>query len=227
MKKPTLVEIVTERIKTYIVENGMNAGDKLPSEKDLVEMVGVSRTVVREALKSLQLVNIVRIKSGDGIYVEDPSLRSVVDHLSFRWKINPVRQNELLETRIVLELGAIDMAIRHYNPLYIDEMERWNDKIRIALTENRIPDDEDLGFHHTLFKATGNETYAQLSEVLQDFFPPASDGQFGRTMEEILRDNLTIPEEHADILHWLRQKNTAKAKKSMKAHLMGLYRFMR
>ncbi|MBP1990798.1 FadR/GntR family transcriptional regulator [Paenibacillus eucommiae] len=214
-KKRTLSDIVTERIKSYILNNRLVAGDKLPSEKELIEQLGVSRTVVREALKILQMVGVIRIKSGEGIFVDDPSLKSVVSHFSFQWRNDATKMNELLETRIVLELGAIDMAIKHYSPALIEEMEIWNEKIRVK--KNGF-DQEDLGFHRSLFQATGNSVYLQLSEILTDFFNAVHTDNFH--YEQELRQSF---EQHAEIISWIKRKNAKMAKQIMMLHLEPLY----
>lgn len=213
-KKNTLSDIVTERIKNYIVTNQLIAGDKLPTEKDLIEQLGVSRTVVREAIKILQLVGVIR-KSGDGIFVDDPTLKSVSNHVSFQWKNNTKKMTELLETRIVLELGAIEMAIKHYSPSHIEEMELWNERLR---TKQESFDAADLGFHRSLFQATTNSVYLQFSEILTDFF-----NAIGINSEIYLENQAAKSyEQHNEIITWIKRKNAKMAKQIMMLHLESL-----
>lgn len=220
-EKMNLSHIVSERIKTYILDNDLKAGDKLPSEKQLIDSLGVSRTVVREALKSLEMIGIVRIRTGDGIYVDSLSLKPVLDHVSFRWKQDDRRMRELLATRRVLELGALEMAIERYDLEAFDQMEACNRAMSAKIEAGELPLEEDLEFHRTLFRATGNETFFELSEVLTDFFTAIRKKHFGKTGGS--RQSL---EEHRRVLEAIRRKDVAAAKRELEEHLQPLKRYI-
>lgn len=216
-EKHNLSRIVSERIKEYIINHNLEAGSKLPSEKQFVEMLNVSRTVVREALKSLETLGIIKIKSGDGIYVNETSLRPVIDQVSFQWKENKQRMQELLATRRVLEFGAIEMAIDQYNLEIIGQMEQCNDRMEEKMLKKESSIEEDIAFHRLLFKATGNETYYELSEVITDFFNAIREVHLSKA--EALKHSL---EEHRNVVRYIREKNAEKAKQEMAKHLQPL-----
>ncbi|RKN80694.1 FadR/GntR family transcriptional regulator [Paenibacillus ginsengarvi] len=214
-EKVNLSQVVSDRIRTYIIENKLKAGDKLPSEKQLIDSLGVSRTVVREALKSLETVGLLKIKTGDGIYVDGLSLKPVLDQVSFRWMQDERSMKELWETRRVLELGAVEMAIERADAEAIEQMVYWNRQMEAAIGQKRLPIDEDLQFHRALFRATGNKTYFELSEVLTDFFTGVREKHFGDgegTQQSWL--------EHNNIIRYIRDKKTAEAKREMENHLL-------
>lgn len=216
-EKTTLSQLVCERLKQYITEHELKPGDRLPSAKQLTEMLKVSRTVVREALKSLESVGILRIRSGGGIYVEDASLKPLVDQVAFHWKSNKKKIRELLAVRKILELGAIELAIAHYDPALIKQMERAVDAMRERIAVGLVPIEEDLAFHRGLFKATGNQTFIELSAVLNDFFNEMNGIQ---TMEE--EENVRSLEDHRQILDAICAKEVEKAKAIMTDHLQDL-----
>lgn len=216
-EKLTLPQIVGERIKTYIVEHQLEPGARLPTEKQLMESLQVSRTVVREALKTLEILSIVRIKAGGGVFVEAPSLKPVVDQVSFLWKHNQEKIAELLETRKVLELGAMEMAIKHGENQWIDQMEEWNGRMEQAIHGGRLPIEEDLEFHRALFRATGNHTYFVLSDILSEFFHNIRKLFFGD-----VKKTLVSFEQHKQLIHYLRMKDIAVAKQVMIEHLAPL-----
>ncbi|WJH36702.1 FadR family transcriptional regulator [Paenibacillus sp. CC-CFT747] len=220
-EKVNLSHIVSERIKAYILERELKEGDKLPSEKQLVESLGVSRTVVREALKSLELLGILRIKTGDGIYVDALSMKPVIDQMSFHWRQSETRMKELWETRRILELGAAEMAIERYDVERIEEMEQWNEAFARKIELRQMPYEEDLQFHRTLFKATGNNTYFEFSEILTDFFSSIRQRHFGN-----VEDTKLSLEEHRRIVHFIREKDPVNAKKEMERHLLPLRRYI-
>lgn len=220
-EKMNLSQIVSERIKSYILDNELKAGDKLPSEKQLIDTLGVSRTVVREALKSLEMVGVIKIKTGDGIYVDALSLKPVLDQVSFRWKQDERRMKELWATRRILELGAVEMAVERYDLEAIGQMEFHNGKMAAKIAKGELPIEEDLQFHRALFRASGNETFFELSEVLTDFFTNVRKLHFGN-VEDTKQSQL----EHDNIIRLIKQKDTAGAKEEMERHLKPLKRLL-
>jgi DNA-binding FadR family transcriptional regulator len=219
-EKVNLSYIVSERIKNHIIENEMKEGERLPSEKQLIETLGVSRTVVREALKSLEMIGILKIKTGDGIFVNGLSLKPVMDQVSFRWHQSERKMKELLATRRILELGAVEMAIEKNDLTFINQMEVWNEAMAHRLANGQMPIEEDLQFHRTLFKATGNLTYYELSEVIADFFLKIRQMHFGN-----LEDTKQSLVEHQNIVRYIRNKDVENAKKEMEIHLQPLKKF--
>ncbi|WP_274363145.1 FadR/GntR family transcriptional regulator [Paenibacillus thermotolerans] len=221
-KRPSLVEIVHDRIKDYIVDRRLKPGDRLPSEKEMIEVLGVSRAVVREALKSLQMMGIVDIKPGQGIVVGELSVKPVFEQIAFQWKVDGKKFKELLDTRCVLELGAIDLAIEHYDPTAIEAIEHWNQVLLDKIRRQERPEREDLQFHHALFEATGNHTYSQLSQVVHEYF--------SRSRLDKINDidaYETAYEQHSLILHWIKKKDAPRAKQCMVEHLQPLYEYLK
>lgn len=220
-EKVNLSQIVVERIKGYILENGLKAGDKLPPEKQWIDSLGVSRTVVREALKSLETVGLIRIKTGDGIYVDGLSLKPLLDQVSFRWRRDERKMKELWATRRALELAAVEMAIERSDPEAIERMEHWNGEMAGAIAKGKMPTDEDLQFHRALFLATGNQTFYELSEVLTDFFTGVRERLFGDA-----KDTKQSWIEHDNLIRFIRQKKTEEARREMERHLAPLKRLL-
>lgn len=220
--KTNLSQIVSERIKGYILDNELKAGDKLPSEKQLIDSLGVSRTVVREALKSLETVGFIKIRTGDGIYVDSLSLKPVLDQVSFRWKQDDRKMRELLATRRVLELGALEMAIERYDLVAIERLESCNRAMAAKIAEGELPLEEDLEFHRALFRATGNETFFELSEVLTDFFTSIRRKHFSKP-EDTKKSLL----EHENLIRAIRSKDVDGARREMERHLTPLKGYLK
>ena len=220
-KKPSLVEIVCDRIKNHIADKELRPGDKLPSERDLIDSLMVSRAVVREALKSLQMMGIVDIKSGGGIYVGEFSMSTIFEQIAYLWKIGGRKMKELLDTRQVLELGAIDLVIARDDPNKFEELERWNQALYDKIRRNEKAQREDLQFHHALFQATGNETYCQLSQVVHEFF------NRGQLDKSTIENYDTVFEQHNLIIQYMKQKDALRAKQCMILHLQPLYGYLK
>jgi len=220
-RKQTLTEIVIDRIKTYITENHCQPGDRLPTEREIIEMLGVSRTSVREALKSLQSNGIIEMKQGSGIFVREVKLQNVFKSLSPFLHYDQTKFKEIIDTRIVLELGAIELAIENYQIDLIKKMEDWNNIILEKTKKGEKSKTEDLLFHKSLFQATGNETFIQLSSMINDYFQM-------NQLEEVtdMEEYLTSYKEHKLVTEAIIEKDVERAKKNMRTHLSHLYNFL-
>ncbi|MEK3888608.1 FadR/GntR family transcriptional regulator [Bacillus sp. FSL K6-3431] len=217
-RKQTLAEIVSDRIKTFIAENNCQPGERLPSEKEIIDMLGVSRTIVREALKTLQSQGIIEIKQGIGIFVKEIKLQGYFKNISPFLKLDKLKFKELIDTRIILELGAIELAVEQYHLDKIKQMSHWNNLFLEKVKNGEKPKNEDLYFHRSLFDATCNETYIQLSTIIAEYFNM-------NQLEQIVdfEDYISSYEEHKSIITLLINKETEKAKQAMKVHLHHLY----
>ena len=111
LKSQKLYIRVYDEIRNYIYKNNLKAGDKLPTEMEMCEMLGVSRNVLREAIKSLEITGIVSSKPGVGIIIRDFNVDYIMSTFinSFADGDLPVEQY-IEELRRVLELGFVDKA---------------------------------------------------------------------------------------------------------------------
>ena len=217
-RKQTLSEIVSDRIKTYISTNNLHPGDRLPSEKEIIEMLEVSRTAVREALKTLQSQGIIEIRQGIGIFVKEINLQGLFKEVSPFLKLDKTKFKEVIDTRIILEIGAVELAINHFQLDKIMQMEYWNNIIYEKALNGEKPKNEDSYFHNALFLATGNETYIQLSSIVNEYFKL-------NQLEEIVNTEafMISHKEHKSIIDSIIKKDKEMAKHEMKKHLSHLY----
>ncbi|MFP7697221.1 FadR/GntR family transcriptional regulator [Trueperella sp. LYQ143] len=163
---------VVDAIKNLILERGLQSGELLPSESDLVELLGVSRASIREAIKVLATLDIVEVRRGTGTYVGNMSLQPMVESLTFRSAQTPlgglVALRDVLMTR-----WKLDEA---YAPMVVAKLEhRTNDDIRqtIADMEESFARQEpifaaDRAFHLILAKLTNSLLFVQLLEAFWD-----------------------------------------------------------
>jgi len=217
-RKQTLSEVVSERIKSYISENKCQPGDRLPTEKEIIETLGVSRTIVREALKTLQSQGIIEIKQGLGIFVKEIKIQSILRKISPFLTIDKKKFKEVIDTRIILELGAISLAIEHYDTEKLEQMSFWNEALLEKAKRGEKPKNEDLNFHRSLIKATGNETFVQLSSIISEYFNM-------NHLEQIveLDEYVASYKEHKLVVDSILAKDVETAKQAMETHLNHLY----
>lgn len=216
--KTSLVDIAIERIKSYIMENNLKPNDKFLSEKELVDQLQVSRTVVREALISLQTVGILNVKSGGGVYIAEPKLDSISTILKHHYDTYGIKIKELLETREIIELGALRLIIEKQVDVNIDELNVINESYYQSIIEKQDTKKFDRLFHQALIKATGNETYYIFSEIIHEYFSLVRIDAIEKK-ESLLRSY----KEHSDIIHAINKKDLPAAQLMMKQHFIPVF----
>ena len=109
IQRTSLQSEIIRYIQNYIQENGLKPGDRLPSQEKLIEMMGVSRTSLREAMKTLEARNVLEAKNGKGIYVGSQEVNDLLRLIDF------AKEKELLldtlEVRKILEREILRMVI--------------------------------------------------------------------------------------------------------------------
>ena len=170
LRRPALSKEVRDYIKQYILENDLKGGDPLPPENQLVEELGVGRSSVREAIKSLQSLGIVESRRGYGLFVREYNMDPILETLSFSMRSDPVRFQELLRIRIWLETGVIREAVQEISDESIAELEAimnaWQE--RVGSEQDHI--DLDKQFHIVLYDSVNNFTLLKLFEVFWTAF---------------------------------------------------------
>jgi len=168
-RTPPLAYRVAEAIRDYIVEQKLGAGDKLPSERTFSQRLGVSRNVVREALRALELSGIIEKRHGKGAFVRlfDPSL--LARQISFGLSQDQTCAIQLLEARLALERAAVPLVVRHATEKDLDEMDALVSEMAEKEQRRESVLEEDLAFHKALLKATHNEPLNRFSSVISEW----------------------------------------------------------
>jgi GntR family transcriptional regulator, transcriptional repressor for pyruvate dehydrogenase complex len=170
VQRATLSEQVAGAIRDFIVASKLAPGDKLPSERELSGYFQVSRTVIREALRSLSMASIVYIHHGKGIFVL-PFNRPIPGHeFSYGVADDQTLFSQLLELREILELGAIDLAVLRGTEADWANMRELVAAMHQAIREGHPTEELDLRFHTAILRATKNDAVYRLRSVLTEFF---------------------------------------------------------
>ncbi len=148
---------IVEQIVNLIHDGSLKKGDKLPPERTLAEMLEVSRTSVREALKVMEIMGIIEIRPGEGSIVSD---FNVEPFLSMVWPVilaGKDTEKDLLEFRKILEEGTIKhLAIRKESKEFFSELKEILDDMKEAGGDCKENVRLDILFHRKIFELTGN-----------------------------------------------------------------------
>lgn len=172
-REPTLSEKVAEALTSYIFDNGLRPGDKLPSERELGEYFKVSRTVIREAVRSLVGKGLLQSHSGARLTVSEVASEAVGDLLDLVLRGRAVGDQQgtqralwqLHEVRSTIEVQIAGLAAQRATP---EEIERLGQVLKLldkaSSDEEKVQADE--AFHRAIAEATHNEFYVVLLDSL-------------------------------------------------------------
>lgn len=176
-KLPPKHTLVMEEIRSYIMNSGLQTGERLPTEMELAEKLGVSRGTVREALKALQTLGIVETVHGSGMFLKEFSINTILENIPYGVVVNETELMELLEIRMALEVSFIKQVVRIISKDTLnalrDILKRMKECVDRGDREGYAR--EDFLFHQMLYKDLGNRllvrlisTFVQLLESTQN-----------------------------------------------------------
>lgn len=168
MKEENLKVRVQQEIRNYIITKGLTQGSSLPTEKVLSEMLGISRTVIREALNGLELIGLVETRHGVGRFIGKVDVGSIVKNLIYTIPATPESFKDLIEIRITLETTFILRDLEQFTSEDIRES-RKNLKEQHEMIANEC-DEEQLikahaEFHNKLLQHSDNKLLTDLLDM--------------------------------------------------------------
>lgn len=168
----TIVNQIINTIKNMIIKGDYKAGSKLPNEYELIEMLNVSRTALREAMKVLSAIGIIEIRRGDGTYVCSQMNPSVFDDLVYGMIFDLSSSDELLELRKILDEATLRAAVDKATE---EEIEKLEENLRLQI--KAIHDgafekaqEYDLEFHNILIECSKNVFFIRILKGVYSLF---------------------------------------------------------
>src|SRR5215212_931290 len=197
-----------------VVSSGLSLGERLPPERELVGLLGVSRTVVREALNLLEARGLISIEHGRGAVVSDGSPRAVRDTLGLLLRVQPKTLWELLEIREILEIEVAGLAAERAGPDEVSAMRLRLDRMRGSIERPEGYVDADVEFHALLAQGARNEVLLTMLEPVVDLLRASCRVSAARP-----GNALRALGEHGRILGRVEAGDAGGAREEMRAHL--------
>lgn len=217
VKNQKVYKVVIEQIKDMIKTGQLKKGDKLPPERDLVEQLQVSRTSIREALRSLEILGIIESRQGEGNFIRESFNQSLLEPLSIMFMLQESSPKEVLELRRVIETEIASLAAKHINEHKLNELYDIVNRFKNT-TDEKLNTELDQKFHSKITEASENflliNILNTISSIIDSFI---SDARF-RIMEN--SDNReALIHQHEAIYRALSQHDPNSAAEEMKKHL--------
>ena len=214
VSRDTLMSQAADTLKRFILAEELVAGSKLPSERELSEILAVSRNIVREALSTLVAEGIVHKYAGKGTFVAEFDRQAVRVSMPLTVSQIGTTAREVREARAALEIGAVGLIVSRITPEEIAHLEEILDVYESKHNEGKSTIKEDIEFHLALIKAAKNKVIEEMGPLIYDVFR--------RTLAEdpsaIRRNPDRIIIEHRRIVDALQNRDIAAARLAMHAH---------
>ena len=207
---------VAEQLQAHIVNN-LKPGDMLPPERELVRLFGVSRSSIRDAIRSLESVGLLEPRQGIGTVVRDLSADALVTPVASVLLKKRKVINELLDVRMIIEPALARRAALHASDEQIAEMQAILSQQEEKVRRGELATDEDSAFHYTVALAANNSVMLKLLRVLMDLLRETRE----RSLQTGGRQGKSLAG-HRRILLAFKRRDAAAAEAAMRRHLLEI-----
>src|SRR5271156_5211510 len=219
-------EEICERIREQLALGVLKPGDKLPPERDLAQQLGVSRNVLREALRTLEMAGVLRLQKGvkGGAFVQEGDTTRMNDVMRDMLSLGTISVRELSEARIhVIDL-VVRLACANARQADFDALEANIERTELATAEGRLLDRVECTreFYNLLALATGNKVIAMIMDSVTEIhlrFVYAKVASSGAATPR-------LAEKRRQFLSALRARDVAASTRLMRAHLESIQRML-
>ena len=209
IKKISLQTEIVKHIEQYIRDEGLKGGDKLPSQAELVEMMGVSRTSLREAIRSLEGQGLLQVRNGQGVFVGENYQPGIVQiTLSFHEE----KENylETLEVREVLEKEILKMVTERITDEEIEQLGVITKELMRRFYAKIPKAKEDKEFHQMIYRCCHNSVMSAMMETVSSLLDKFWSGH-PLGLEDPFEEGMPY---HQELYDAIRERNYQKALKA-------------
>lgn len=217
VKSTRVYQEIVRQIKALIAAGRLRSGDQLPPERDLAEKFLVSRTSVREALRALESLGLVEIRPGEGTFVREGSVESLIEPLALVIVSQREAIGELFEARVLLEPAIAGLAARRGTPDEIEEMRRVLEEQAREIAAGRTGLLQDAQFHAAIAAATHNRAITRMVSAIVDLLSQSREESLG-----VPGRPTRSHEDHRGVLEAIARRDPVSAAERMREHLLAV-----
>ncbi len=166
----SLVDRVEDNVVQLLQQKKLKVGDSIPTELELCSSLGVSRTVVREALLRLRMMGLIESKKKKGSVITSPDIFGVLSKSMNPHILDQDTLKDIFEIRLVLEIGMADFIFQHITKEDIEELRAIVGNEPNASQNHLFNIEHEIAFHGKLYDITGNTTLRKFQSLLLPIF---------------------------------------------------------
>ncbi len=214
---------VVEQIKQGVEDGSLKKGDRLPSERLLVEQQKISRASVREAIRALEIIGLVECRHGGGNYIKADFQDSLLEPLSILFMLEGSDPREIWELRKAVEIEAAGLAAKNITPRQLSELQELTEKL-VNSEDEEISAEIDKKFHYKIAEFSGNilifRLLCSVSTLVDRFIKDARKSLLAQKKNKSI-----LCGQHLGICRAIEHGQPADAQKAMRRHLDFAIRF--
>lgn len=216
VRRATAAHDIARKIREKVLSGELLPGDKLPVERDLAVELGVSRSTIREAVRSLEQSGIVTVRKGPrgGIFVAKADGRPVSDSLGFILQLERVPLAELLEARAELECLLARFAAERATVDDLDEISNSIEEMKLSPLSMELFRTNNHRFHFAVARASRNRVWIMLIEAMRDLIDQSLDLL---ELDDVIWTR--VIEHHGRVLEAISRRDGEAADAAMRAHM--------
>ena len=216
--RESVAEMVARRILDMVSARALRPGDQLPPERDLAWSLGVSRPSVREAIRGLAILGVVKSRQGGGAYITNLDAEALLGPLQFFLSLEDVNIRELYDARSLIESDVARRAAVNMSEGQLDALEAILAAQCGTLADAQAFRVSDFAFHEAIWEGCGNAFLRRIGESLNvlglEFRKRASETK--GVLEQSLAD-------HQRLVAALRARNADAAARAAESHMQNVY----
>lgn len=189
LHKDSVVNQVVKQITDSIIAGDLKPGDKLPTEPELCENLGIGRNSVREAIKILEAYGVVYIKRAEGTFVNDSYNHKMLDPMLYGILLDKNLRINIIQVRKVLDTGMLYQIISMITDEKMDKIQQEFESLKTVVLGEGVAAKQvlqaDVDFHRALVESTGNPILCNMHEYVDRITTPSRE----KTVELVLEKN--------------------------------------
>ncbi len=221
LQQETPVDKIIKQIRDLITSGQIKSGDKLPAERKLAEKLGVGRTHVRDAIRKLEFYGILKTLPQSGTIVAGMGLTALEGLITDVLKLEKSDFISLVETRVILETNAAELAAERRTDEDIEEIKKAINAFKEKIDNKENAVEEDLMFHLKIAEASKNKVLKSLMLII---IPDIVNNFINYNVCNEKTD-LKSYQDHQKILNCIIKKDGKSARKMMTKHLEDVVNF--
>lgn len=207
---------VARKLLNYLLTSDLRIGDRLPSERELADSAGVSRPVMREALKALGFLGLLEVRPGDGTFLANTQSALLPKMIEWGVLLGEKPIHDVMEARTHIEVTVARIAAERRRDADLDELRSHLDRMRDSVKDKETFQHADVAFHLTLAQASCNVVFADILNSMHILMEVWSK----RTLENS-QDLYPYYEEHLAVFNGVKAQDPEAAAAAMSRHMSG------
>ncbi|MDQ0257337.1 GntR family transcriptional repressor for pyruvate dehydrogenase complex [Evansella vedderi] len=165
IQKNSIVVDLTKSLLQYIFSGSIKPGEKLPTERQLQEALGVGRSAIREAIKVLAVLGVLEIKHGNGTYLKKPDAGLLIESIEWGILLGEKRVRDIIEARQEIELSIVKLAAQRCTEEELNELWSILEQLKVSTIDDFV--EIDIAFHLKLAEMAKNASLKGILTSLQ------------------------------------------------------------